>query len=98
MGDSGKRAENGAPQPGSGRVLRIFVSSASGALAAYRQVAVEVCHRMQLTPVYMEEFDPQRPPPEQVRQREVKAVMCSSCCWGTGTRPGHGTRAFVYGA
>jgi hypothetical protein len=51
--------------------LRIFVSSASGALAAYRYAAVDVCHRLRLTPVYMEEFDPQRPTLEQASQEQV---------------------------
>ena len=46
--------------------LRIFISSTSGALKPYRLAAVEVCHRLGLTPVYMEEFDPQRPTPEHV--------------------------------
>ncbi|GIM91676.1 DUF4062 domain-containing protein [Paractinoplanes toevensis] len=45
---------------------RVFVSSASGAVAPYRKAAVDVCHRLGLTPVFMEEFDPQRPAPADV--------------------------------
>ncbi|MBV1856322.1 DUF4062 domain-containing protein [Catellatospora tritici] len=45
---------------------RVFISSASGALAPYRQAAVDVCHRIGMTPVHMEEFDPQRPTPFEV--------------------------------
>lgn len=55
------------------RSPRVFISSASGALAPYRQAAVEVCHRLGLTPVYMERFDPQRPPPERVCRAEVES-------------------------
>lgn len=42
---------------------RVFISSASGALAPYRSAAIDVCHRLGLIPVAMEEFDPQRPSP-----------------------------------
>jgi len=47
-------------------ILRVFISSTSGALKPYRLAAVEVCHRLGLTAVHMEEFDPQRPTPEHV--------------------------------
>ena len=53
--------------------LQVFISSASGALAEYRQAAVEVCHRLRLTPVHMEEFDPQRLTPELTCRREVQS-------------------------
>lgn len=54
------------------RTPRVFVSSASGELARYRRAAVEVCHRLGLVAMHMEEFDPERPPPVQVCQREVE--------------------------
>jgi Domain of unknown function (DUF4062) len=60
-------------QAGESRPPRVFISSASGALAPYRKAAVEVCHRLGFTPVHMEEFDPQRPPPEQVCRLEVES-------------------------
>jgi tetratricopeptide (TPR) repeat protein len=66
------RAGNGASRSGRRRALRVFISSASGALMAYRQAAVEVCHRLGHQPVFMEEFDPQRPPPEQVCRAKVE--------------------------
>lgn len=56
-----------------GGILRVFISSASGQLAPYRLAAVDVCHRLGLVPVHMEEFDPQRPTPEQVCQRMVES-------------------------
>jgi hypothetical protein len=69
----------GAAVPRSGRSqnahsgrLRVFISSASGALAPYRAAAVEVCHRLGHVPVHMEDFDPQRPPPENVCRAEVE--------------------------
>jgi len=52
--------------------LRVFVSSASGALARYRETVVEICHRLGYMPVHMEEFDPQRPTPEQVCREKVE--------------------------
>ncbi len=52
--------------------LRVFISSTSGALLPYRLAAVEVCHRLGLTPVYMEEFDPQRPTPAEVCRRALE--------------------------
>ena len=62
-----------ASQAGESVPLRVFISSATGALAAYRSQAAEVCHRLRLMPVHMEEFDPQRPAPEQVCRREVES-------------------------
>lgn len=53
--------------------LRVFISSTSGALKPYRLAAVEVCHRLGLTPIYMEEFDPQRPTPAEVCRRELES-------------------------
>ena len=66
MGGSGITRRIAPSRTGEGRVLRVFISSASGALAPYRQAAVEVCHRLGHRPVFMEEFDPQRPQPDQV--------------------------------
>jgi hypothetical protein len=63
----------GVSGPAGDAAWRVFVSSASGALAPYRQAAVEVCHRLGMIPVHMEEFDPQRPAPEQVCRREVES-------------------------
>lgn len=54
------------------RPLRVFISSASGALAPYRQAAIDVCHRLGQTPVFMEDFPPERPPPADVCRREVE--------------------------
>jgi hypothetical protein len=34
---------------------------------------VEVCHRLGLTPVYMEEFVPERPPPVEACRRAVES-------------------------
>jgi tetratricopeptide (TPR) repeat protein len=51
----------------------VFISSTSGALRPYRLAAVEVCHRLGLTPVHMEEFDPQRPTPEHVCRSELES-------------------------
>jgi tetratricopeptide (TPR) repeat protein len=53
--------------------LRVFISSTSGALKPYRLAAAEVCHRLGLTPVHMEEFDPQRPTPEHVCRSALKS-------------------------
>jgi tetratricopeptide (TPR) repeat protein len=72
-----------------GRPVRVFVSSASGALAQYRLAAVEVCHRLGLTPVYMEEFNPERPPPVEVCRREVEScdVFLLLLAYRYGARP-----------
>ena len=51
---------------------RVFISSATGALAPYRTAAVEVCHRLGFEPVHVEEFPPERPPPADVCRREVE--------------------------
>ncbi len=57
--------------PGSSS-LRVFISSASGALAPYRLAAMEICARLDMIPVSMEEFDPERPPPEELSRREIE--------------------------
>jgi tetratricopeptide (TPR) repeat protein len=71
--DPGTRGARVQAGPGRGRLPRVFISSASGELASYRTAAVEVCRRLGFTPVYMEEFGPQRPQPEQVCQQKVES-------------------------
>lgn len=56
-----------------GPAQRVFISSVSGALAFYRRAATDVCHRLGLIPVHMEEFRPERPPPVDVCRREVES-------------------------
>ena len=86
-----------ASRTGAPVALRVFISSASGAMAAYRQAAVDVCHRLHLTPVYMEEFDPQRPTPEQVCQREVQScdVFVLLLAHRYGARPPSGQLSYT---
>jgi tetratricopeptide (TPR) repeat protein len=50
--------------------LRVFISSASGALSQYWQAAVEICRRLGLVPVY-EDLHRQQPAPEEAWRREV---------------------------
>ena len=54
-------------------VSRVFVGDGSGALAPYRQTAIEVCHRLGHKAVFMEEFDPRRPPPESIYRAMVES-------------------------
>jgi tetratricopeptide (TPR) repeat protein len=61
-----------SPPAGDGEVSRVFISSASGGLAPYRKAAVDVCHRLGLQAVHMDEFDPERAPPEEVCRRKVE--------------------------
>lgn len=68
LGSRGRSAQAHGSRP-----PRVFISSASGALAPYRAAAIDVCHRVGFTPVYMEDFDPQRPPPEEVCRAEVES-------------------------
>jgi hypothetical protein len=73
-------------------VRSVFISSASGALAPYRHTAVDVCHRLGLLPVYMEDFDPQRPPPIEVCKSKVDSsdVFVLLLAHRYGSRPpGH---------
>lgn len=60
-------AGNGEPTPS-----RVFISSASGALAPYREAAIQVCYRLHMTPVHMEEFDPARSTPLEVCKKKVQ--------------------------
>ena len=60
---------------------RVFISSASGALGSYRETAVDVCRRLEMMPVFMEEFGPQGPPPEEVcpaAGRELRFVRAAA--------------------
>jgi hypothetical protein len=50
---------------------RIFIASASGALGPYRKAAIDVCHRLGLVPIHMENFDPEQTAPIAVCRREV---------------------------
>lgn len=50
---------------------RIFVASATGHLGAYRAAAIEVCHRLGLIPVFMEDFAPESPPPLAVCRSKI---------------------------
>lgn len=79
------------------RALRVFISSASGALGPYRLAAVEVCHRLGLTPVHMEEFSPERPPPVQVCRREIDscAVVVLLVAHRYGSRPPGDHRSYT---
>jgi len=61
-----------SPPAGDGEESRVFISSASGGLAPYRKAAVEVCHKLGLQAVHMDEFDPERAPPEEVCRRKVE--------------------------
>ncbi|MBV9011116.1 MAG: DUF4062 domain-containing protein [Pseudonocardiales bacterium] len=58
---------------GDGARQRIFIASATGHLGTYRAAAVEVCHRLGLTPVLMEEFTPESPPPLTVCREKIKS-------------------------
>ena len=51
---------------------RVFISSTTGALDKYRRAAVDVCRRLGLIPVAMEEFPAERPPPLDVCRRKVE--------------------------
>jgi tetratricopeptide (TPR) repeat protein len=62
-----------SPSAGDAEVSRVFISSASGGLTPYREAAVEVCHRLGLQAAHMEEFDPERAPPEEVCRRKVES-------------------------
>jgi Domain of unknown function (DUF4062)/NB-ARC domain/Tetratricopeptide repeat len=50
---------------------RIFIASATGHLVGYRAAAIEVCHRLWLTPVFMEDFAAESPPPLAVCRRKI---------------------------
>jgi hypothetical protein len=50
---------------------RIFIASATGHLSVYRAAAIEVCRRLWLTPVFMEGFPPESPPPLAVCRGKI---------------------------
>src|ERR1051325_9763879 len=52
---------------------RVFVSSTSGALADYRTTVIEVCRRLGIEPVFMEEFDPRRDEPLETCRQKVES-------------------------
>jgi tetratricopeptide (TPR) repeat protein len=52
-------------------VPKVFVSSAGGALTPYRRAVVDVCHRLALLPVYMEEFTAESAAPLDACLRRV---------------------------
>jgi hypothetical protein len=52
-------------------VPKVFVSSVGGALSPYRQTVVDVCHRLALVPLHMEEFGPGSAPPLDACLRRV---------------------------
>ncbi|WP_035850913.1 DUF4062 domain-containing protein [Cryptosporangium arvum] len=52
-------------------MTRVFISSASGTLRPYRQIAIELCYRLGMEPVAMENFYPETAPPLEVCRREV---------------------------
>jgi uncharacterized protein DUF4062 len=66
-------AGRGGPRRGARRSpdLRVFISSAPGALEPYRMAAVEVCQRLHLTPVLLDQADLQGPAPGQACQEAV---------------------------
>lgn len=81
----------------SGRGPRVFISSATGALAQYRSAAVDVCHRLGFQPVHMEEFSPERPPPVDVCRREVEAcdILVLLLAHRYGSRPEGDERSYT---
>jgi tetratricopeptide (TPR) repeat protein len=76
---------------------RVFISSASGGLTAYRSAAVDVCHRLGMTPVFMEEFEPQRPPPIDVCRDLVASadLFVLLLAHRYGSRPPGESRSFT---
>jgi Domain of unknown function (DUF4062) len=52
-----------------GHSLSVTRASATGHLMVYRAAAIEICHRLELTPVFMEEFAPESPPLAVCREK-----------------------------
>jgi hypothetical protein len=75
----------------------VFISSTSGALDPYRSAAIEVCHRLHLDPVAMEDFDPQRPPPVEVCRQRVESCELFVLLLGhrRGDRPPGSEQSYV---
>ncbi|GIF50649.1 uncharacterized protein DUF4062 [Asanoa ferruginea] len=78
-------------------MARVFISSASGALAPYRQAAVDVCHRLGLVPVHMEEFPPDRLAPLEVCRGRVETadVFVLLLAHRYGSRPVGESRSYT---
>jgi tetratricopeptide (TPR) repeat protein len=76
---------------------QVFISSATGAIAPYRRVAVEVCSRLGLTPVNMESFSPDRRPPLDVCLRKVDEsdIFLLLVAHRYGSRPDVGSRSYT---
>ena len=76
---------------------RVFISSASGALREYRNAAIEICQRLGLDPVFMEEFDPERAPPLDVCRRKVESchAIVLLLAHRFGSRPRGDSRSFT---
>ena len=58
----------GKPPP-----LRVFISSGMGALAPYRHAAMEVCHRLGLSPMLMDDTAGQQATPEEASRQAVES-------------------------
>ena len=71
------------------RPARVFISSASGGLDPYRAAAADVCRRLGMVAVLMEEFSPERLPPIEVCQRELEScdVLILLLAYRYGSRP-----------
>jgi Domain of unknown function (DUF4062) len=55
-------------------VYRVFIASAKGVLVEYRRAVVEVCQRIGLTAVHMDQFYPDELPPIDVCRRYVETT------------------------
>ena len=77
---------------------RVFISSASGeALSAYRQAAVQVCQRLKMEPVYMEDWRPQRAAPLEVCRDRIAdcAVFVLLLAHRYGSRPADDSASYT---
>jgi tetratricopeptide (TPR) repeat protein len=76
---------------------RVFISSARGALDAYREAARDVCFRLGLLPVQMEDFSPDRHPPAEVcgRQLETCDAIVLLLAHRYGSRPSEGGLSYT---
>jgi tetratricopeptide (TPR) repeat protein len=77
---------------------RVFISSASGeALSEYRQAAVQVCQRLKMEPVYMEDWRPQRAAPLEVCRDRVADcdVFVLLLAHRYGSRPADGSASYT---
>jgi len=77
---------------------RVFISSASGeALSEYRQAAVEVCRRLKMEPVYMEDWGPQSAVPLEVCLSRIADcdVFVLLLAHRYGSRPAGGPKSYT---